>query len=457
MQIIRFTYANTEIRNSVFVMLFFKMMGVYVQERFYDMGITLKNRIREFLSDGEEPLDLNRDRYDMELFLAVNKEQAEEFSRYDLTDRTLLLIPVGMPKEAVGDHIGKKKILFSDNKKIIFSLIDGMLENEIISKDTAEEFRGLAQFFINKRMADLLIATKCFFNPREKSVYNNYYEEYREAAGRLFEILYEQDCHWGDEQNIHLQFAALNIAYEGNAYCRRNYGPILYSTEGLIKVCKMLLENEEIRFFIGNSLNLLLANIYDNLTQSDRAYDYYLSACNEYNAFAYYKKALIFMDSRADYELTEKYLKKCLNIYPEYIRAWYTLGLCYSHQEKWEQAQQAWEYLKLILRQKRQEHVLSAMETEHLFLAALSSGKMKQEMLMDFEGALYEYMYAKEVYEEIEDTKFYSEVGMQTVEDRSIEHMKEQLFINVVYSKIVECYLQMGDMEHANEFSQKIF
>lgn len=457
MQIIRFTYANTERRNSLFVMLFFKMMGVYVQERFYDTGITLKNRIREFLFDEDDLLDLNHDKYDMDLYLVVKKEQVEEFNRFEPTDRTLLLMSADMQNEAGVDHIDKKRILFSSNKEILSRLIDGMLENKIISEVTAEEFMILARFYSEEEVAILLNATKCFFNPREKLRYKNYYEKYGEVARRLFETLQKCQCSWGDEQFIHLQFAALNIAYEGNAYCRRNHGPLLYSIDGLIDVCERLLRNDGIRFFIGNSLNLLLANIYDNLTQSDKAYDYYLKACNEYNAFAYYKKALIFMDCRVDYELTEKYLKKSLRIYPEYVRAWYTLGLCYNHQKNYERAQQAWDYLKLILRQRRQKHVLSTMETEHLFLSAFMSGEMKREMFMDFEGALYEYMYAKQVYEEISDTKFYREVGMQSDEDESIRHMKEELFIDVVYSKIAECYRQMGDIGHANEFSQKLF
>lgn len=456
MQIIRFTYANTEIESSVQIMLFFKMMGVYVQERFYDLDITLKNRIGEFLFDEEEPLDLNRGKYDMDLFLAVDKEQEEMFGRYEQSEKTLLLLSGEVGNKVGRDGINKKKVLLYNRDELLFSLIQGMLENDIISKNTAEEFRNLARFFVDNKMADLLISTKCFFIPGEAPIYNGYYEKYRKAAQKLFDLWNEQQCHWGDERYMHLQFAALNIAYEGNAYCRRNQGSLLYSTEGLIRVCEILLGNEQIRFDIGNSLNLLLGNIYDNLTQSDKAYNYYLTACNEYNAYAYYKKACVLIDGGTDYCSSEKYLKRCLRIYPEYIRAWYALGLCYSHRANWEKAQLAWGYLRLVLQPRKREHVLNAMETEHLFLSSLFNGKIKQEKLMDFRGALYDYEYAKEVYDEISDTQFYRKVGMLEEENNSIMHMKKALFISSIYNKMLECYLQMGDIEHANEISRKL-
>lgn len=455
MQIIRFTYANTEIGISVQIMLFFKMMGIYVQERFCDWDITLKNRIEGFLFDEEEPLDLKYGKYDMDLFLAADKEQEKMFDRYEQNEKTLLLIFDGEENE-LSEDIDKKRVLRYGKDRFLFSLIEGMLENDIISENIAEEFRSLARFFMDNKVADLLISTKCFFISGEEPIYNGYYEKYRNVAQKLFYLLNERRCHWGDERYMHLQFAALNIAYEGNAYCRRNQGPLLYSTEGLISVCKILLGNEQIRFDIGNSLNLLLGNIYDNLTQSDKAYDYYMGACNEYNAYAYYKKACILIDGGTEYYSAEKYLKRCLRIYPEYIRAWYAIGLCYSHQANWEKAQLAWGYLRLVLRRRKREHVLSAMETEHLFLSSLFSGKIKQEKLMDFRGALDEYEYAEEVYNEISDTQFYRGVGLRNEENKSITHMKKALFINSVYNKMLECYLQMGDIEHANEISRKL-
>lgn len=428
-------------------------MGIYVQERYYDAEITLKNRIREFLFEGKAPLDLNRCGYDMDLFLAVNREEQEKISRYRQSGKTVLLLRNDQSDDVVNTG---NIILFNSNTDILFNLIDGMFKNGIISKSIAEEFKILAQFFIQRKVADLLIATKCFFIPKEKDIYKKYYEKFRRVTQGLFGILKMEHCNWGTERYMYLQFAALNIAYEGNAYCRRNQGAVLYNTDGLVDICQILLKNEEARFLIGNSLNLLLANIYDNLTKSDKAFDYYLKACNEYNAFAYYKKALLVMNTGNDYELSEKYLIKCLSIYPEYVRAWYMLGLCYSHQERLEKAQQAWEYLKFVLRQRKQAHILSTMETEHLYLSALSSGNMKLERLMDFEGALYEYEYAKEICDEIPDTEFYKAVGMPAIADQNIKHMQEVLSVNVVYSKMGECYLREGDIECANEVLAKL-
>ena len=456
MQVIRFTYANTELRNSVFLMLFFKMNGIYVQERYYGEETALQNRIREFLLGGIEPPKLKPLEYDMELFLVMNGEEETRCNGYESTGKRIMLRQNDYGKQFATAENNNNEVYFKDRKDILPNLISGMLQNGIVSQSTANDLKISADFFKEKKIANLLIATKCFFNPKEQDIYKKRHEEFRIAIQELFAILAREKCFWGNSQYIHLQFAALNIAYEGNVYCRRNQGPVFYSIESMINVCQMLLDDEDIQFRIGNSINLLLANIYDNLTQSDKAFGYYLEACNDYNAFAFYKKALIYMDTGNDYDLAEKYLIKALAIYPEYVRAWYMLGLCYEHQNEFRRAQEACKYLRLILQQRRQACVLSTMETEHLYLSALSCGNMKMERLKDYEGAVKEYEYAEKIWNEIPETKFYEAVDLLEIKDENIEHMREVLSVNVVYSKMSECFIKQNAPERAREILKKL-
>ncbi len=464
MQVVRFTYNSIEVETSIFVFLYLRMSGIYVSERYFNLEPRVCHKMLRALPDREEQQSQPAyDQYDMDLYLICSEEDFREFQDYGYTEKAIVLVSKGNWCQAYQEGFNKKQTVYyqqdSFKDTLLTELLACMKANRLISQRMHAALTKIAEIYCNNNMMELSFRAKYFYTAEDDQQYEEIAKQYDTIVTELFQALGSMVQGWGNTSYIHLQYAALYIAYEGDLYSIRNQKPFLYTAESIANVCKVLLSQKDIVFMLGDSINLLTAQVYGDLMQNtNNAYEYYLAACKEYSAYAYYKKATYLMETEGNYAKVIKYLTRSLEIYPCYYRAWHILGICYVELEKWEKALQAFENLNIILAPRLQRNVLRPMEIEHLFKAAHQSGDILFLHIQHAPRAIEQYLFAERIWKNIDETEFlgivYSSSQMQ---EEIKERMKRELNIDTVYHRLSEIYQRLGDKEKAEYYLNRIY
>lgn len=465
MQVIRFTYNSAEVETSVFLFTYFRMNGIYIYERFFNLETGVRNRILGALPiTGVEYGVKIYDSYDMELYLIQNESEYLMFQKMGgYTERTIVL--------AKGNWQSKYKDFLDEGKTIdcesyprnsctlIVHLLECMNQSSLISIPVKSVLERTAQIYCENRVIELFFAAKYFYIAEDDEQFKRIIGWYYRVSDALLSTLGQLECGWADPAYVNLQYAALYMAYEGDLYCARNKKPFLYTAESISRNCLSLLKKKEIEFMLGESFHLLLAQVYDDLlNDGNQAYVHYLQTCKDYNAYAYFKKALYLREVENNPEKSMYYLAKSIVIYPCYYRAWHIIGLCCVEAHLWEQAIRAFDNLKVILGPRLQNNVLRPMEIEYLFKALNQSGDILFQNIQDAPRAIEEYLAAERVWRAIDETDFMRAIFSDRGEEERIrKKLKQELNVNRVYSKLAELYRCVGDKEKSEEFLGKIY
>lgn len=456
MQVIRFTYDRTEVDISVFLSLYLRVSGIYVSNRYSDLEPVISSRMLDALPDETEKETIRVfDRYDMELYLVQTAEAFLKFQQYGYTKQTIVLLPdIGEPWTQAGEVIESQTVRYSqgqDRAKMLNALLECMYQNHLITYETLESLRIIADIYCTYKIPELLFRTKYFYISEDEQNYNRNMQHYQKVIDALFHVPAIAKSEWGDVSKIHIQYAALYLSYEGDLYCSRHVKPFIYTPESIAAVCVKLLSNKDVVFFLGDSINLLTAQVYgDLLRDSYSAYTYYLAACKEYSAYAYYKKATHLMEWEHNYEMAIRYLSRSLKIYPSYYRAWHMLGICYMNQQQWQKAVAAFDNLEIIISPRLKQNSLRTTEFEYLFKAASQSGDILFDKLHQIPQAAQRYLLAERVWKAVDETRFMSFICEDSsTEDSLRQRVKKELNIRNVYTRLSEFYQLSGDKEKA--------
>ena len=88
MQIVSLKYGYSEINPSVFVLLYFRMIGVYVVEKFLNQKVSLEEELKR-LCEIEEKKEVTEDFYDAEIYLLQTQTDYEEYKKMPKGERTI--------------------------------------------------------------------------------------------------------------------------------------------------------------------------------------------------------------------------------------------------------------------------------------------------------------------------------------------------------------------------------
>lgn len=464
MQVVRFTYDSTEVRTSVFLFLYLRMSGIYIFERYFNLEPSVCSKMLNALPDSEiGNAPEAYDDYDMELYLVRNEDEFRAFWKYGYTHKTILLVLTDKWMENFAEELDEDRtVKFSQSTPpdvLLKQLLDCIYKNNLISHKTFDTLNTIADVYCANDVMELTLSAKYFYTEYDLEQYNNNVERYKNIGDCLFRIMAKMDIRWGDTSCIHLQYAALHIAYEGNLYCLRHKKPFLFTPDSMAKVCETLLSNRDVLLALGDSIHLLAAQIYGDLTQNTHAaYEHYLSACKSYSAYAYYKKAMHLMEIEQNYQMAIKYLSKSLIIYPSYYRAWHMLGICFMNERQWEKAVKAFDNLEVILAPRLKNMLLRPMEIEYLFKAASQAGEILFREMQQILQAVDRYLFAERVWKAIDDTEFIALVYQDyQAESRVRSRIKEELNIKAVYARLAEIYKYVGDDEKMMFYQQKMY
>lgn len=463
MRVIRFTYDSVQVEISIFVLLYFRMNGIYVFERFFNFEDSVRNRMIAALPELKKSKAPEQyDEYDMELYLLTKEEEYQAFKGYGGYSEKAIVFAIGTWQDDHIDELNEKKTI--DGRKIAMqsrpelnALLNCMKSNNLISLQTYAAMSETASIYDKNKVPQIFFLSKYFYVAESDKVFLEVRRSYMDVAKALFGALTRLNCEWGEVSSLNLQYAALYMAYEGNLYCLRNKKPFLYTPESIITVCEHILLKRETRMVLGESFYLLLAEVYgDLLKNANSAYKYYIEACQDYSAYAYFKKGTYLLDVEGDYAGAQEYLVKSLLIYPNYYRAWHILGICFVNLEKWEEAVEAFGNLEVILRPRIKNNMLRPMEIEYLFKAMNQNGDILFFKIQDAIRAIEQYLAAEEIWEKIDKTQFMNMLYQNDGKETLIKgRLKRELNINRVYERLAELYRQIGDMDKSKEYERK--
>ena len=463
MQRIRLTYKSSEVTPSVYLLLYFRMTGIYVYERFFDADRSKSEKMRSLLSRNE---DINisepRDGFDLDIYCIADandyKMYLEEYGqekegffskRIVLCSEELELLPF---EQTANIRMLKYR---GESEQLLIDIVDALYDMMIVPGYTKDELHICREIYISIELWKISLLGKYFYIAESMEQYKNMVQKYRNGVDLIFSRLRKTGCNWGDKEYIHLQYAALNLAYEGNQYCIRNSKTLIYKSAGIADVCEQLLNKGIEPTELSDSFNMLLAQIYDDLLKdANKAYPYYLLACKDYNAYAFYRKGIYWQEYAKDYNKAIKYYSQSVHIYPEYYRAWYRLGNCFMLTNKCREALEIFRHVNCILKPRLETKKIRPMEIEYLFKAQNRCAYICNKVLNNKQQSIRENMEAIKAWEAIDNSSFFE--FFKEEEETTRKRVKKELNILKIYMEIYKLADKIGDSQLKKEYSNKI-
>lgn len=462
MQRIRFTYKSSAVHPSVFLLLFFRMAGIYVFERFFDSDRERESRLLHRLPQTSGGMLLNLDYdFDLELFYVVDEEDWRQYEdQYGRETAVTEKLPgriVIFADDCESFFANRKEYIEYKKKKegeLLNDIINKVAHMGIISEDVKKDLLECGKTYVEHKVWTLSLLGKYFYVAEDDAQYEEVKSRYRLTVRSMLKILESQSSKWGDIRCIYIQYAVLNMAYEANLYCKRKNRTPMFKSQSLISICRMLLDGRRGLGAMEDSFNLLLAQMYDDLLKdSNMAYKYYLQSCKDYNAYVYYRKGNYWQDEK-DYKKASRYYSQSVRIYPQYYRAWYMLGCCYMLMERYTDALEMFRNIGRVLKPRLKAGRLRPMEIEYLFKAQNQCAYICNKILNNPQQSIRENLRAVEVWEAIDRSEFFDLFDPEQEVIR--RRVKNQLNVSKIYYEIYLLAVKIGDASLMMEYLDKL-
>lgn len=441
MRIIRLTYHNTEVVQSTYLLLFFRMAGIYVYERFWEEASMRKSI--EMPVEADEQQLTPFENYDVDLFLGVTGER-ENISR-------LFKTADNVPNVFIEEQFNIDERQFAD--QVLVALRD----EQIIEQREFDDLQALLNIYASQNAHQLALKTKYFFSVA--NVTKQLASDYRKLWEVLLEDLKRREVEWGQNRFEHLQFAAISTAYDSNRFCRIRKSPLIFVSDTMIDVCDRM--QLGINNYLGDSIRMLKGMIYEDLLDnSNKAYEFFVNSCNSkttYNSYVFFRKGLYWQYFADQMDNAVKYYNKSVGIFREYYRAWFKIGFCCHKAGRYKEALDAYNNVKNILYDRLRANWIRPLEIEHLFKAQLQSLVIWEEVYNNIANAIEAGRVAEMVWQSIDSTMFIRYMCIDEREEQQYrEYTRENISIDSVYAKMLELYKIEGNRDKVQEYENKI-
>lgn len=452
MKVIRLTYQGTEIEPSVYLLLFFRLVGIYVYERFWGT----KNIQTEGLKapDGEE---IQRSpafsAYDCELFILQSESNLQEYGI--LSGRQMERKVLLAKGEICPNAIDYTKFT---QGKLLNAILNELMLQQIITHSEKTELDDLAAIYDANHLTKLTLKAKYFFTANEEQQLLDFQHAYDKIITDLTNYMWKSGCKWGDRKLFYTQYAAINMIYEVNCLCARYKRPQLYNRDSLLELCGAL--ETGLDGLLGDSVKMLKGQIYDDLFfDPNSAYECYVNCCNydkTYNSYVYYRKGSYWQEYKKDWERALKYYIQAVYFYPEYYRAWYKIGLCFNKLGRQKEAIMSYENVRKCLSNRVEGTCVRPMEIEHIFKAQIHIASIWEEK-GNLRNAVEALKWAEIIWNMIGQTSFFR-LMCTSPEEQFFYRTKtiENLNIHRVYERLFVLYTMVGNREEALRYRKKL-
>lgn len=452
MKVIRLTYRDSEMEPSVYLLLFFRLAGIYVYERFWGTGTIQMEGFEVPNREWNRRLE-TFEAYDCDVYIVQDERDFLEYNRLSNKDtEPEILLTKGIEIMDAIDYAEVK------NLKLVQRINEALFSRGIIAADEKEELDDLVYIYDLQEMMSLTLREKYFFADDEEDRLTAAQDQYDKAITMLLKYLADHNCAWGDRRYFHMQYAALNMIYELNCLCARYKRNLVYRRDSLLRLCNVL--ETRIDGLLGHSVIMLEGQIYDDLYRNpNAAYERYVNCCNEntiYNSYVYFRKGNYWQDFGEDWEQALKYYTQAVVIYPPYYRAWYKIGLCNRKLERNRQAVSAYENVRKCLANRIEGKCIRPLEIEHIFKAQVQIAEI-WEKNGNRENAIRELNWAERVWNLIDETSFYELMCSTKNEQKSYrEKTKANLDIKSVYERMIILNTVIGNREAVLRYQEKL-
>ena len=453
MQVISLIYGYSEINPSVPVLLYFRMIGVYIIEKFLNQKASLGKEL-DLLAEEEEIKDAADVFCDAEIYLLKTQAEYEEYSRLKSQYPAI----VCCEEESISR--GNTDILYSrkDYKKLLQDILDSLYNMDILKSEEYNDCSKALRIYCDLDIMRLILSTKYFYVFDEKEYYEEKINQYKNVIISLSQELEEVKLHnLGEDFYVHMQYALIRFSYEADLYCRRNNRPFIYNVSSLLSIGNKLLDHST---SLEMGVKTLVGLIYGNLLSNENeAYNSYLQACygRNFNAYLYLLKGQYWQNFDIDYERANRYFLFSVCNFPEYYRAWYKIGCCLIKMGKPEKALVAFNTVRKILLQRLDAGCIKVMEIEHFFLACYQYADIVFKQYNDVKTAIQYYLYAEKSWNSITETKFFELISSDNTEQERLRKVaRKNLDIGKIYDQLMMLYVRSGQKKEAAEYNDKL-
>lgn len=463
MQRIEITYRSTNIEPTLFLILFFRLIGIYVSEKFFDYGVNeellILNKFPEIRELYRENEGLNLSAPDRQFFVIENNGDFHEFVRryvrtnIDLKKCVFIDVSGDFEIDYPIDLIDNSYyIKYGDEKQLLYNIIDVMP----MDKQEQKLLKKVAKKYCKQEMWKVHLKGKYFYPADTKEHFIDVLSKYKVMINALNDSVEEHGIEYEGEKGRYIQYAICNLMYEADLYCVKNEWLELYNPKSIIKSLVSLLQKQEAYKTFVENIQLLCTQIYDDLLKEPNiAYQNYLTLYRKTNSsFVYLKMADYwrFFGQRIN-KAIQYYIMSAAS-FPEYYQAWFHLGCCYVQTGDYTRALDAFWNVKYILKRRQRAAVLRPMEVIYLYKSYCCSGYIQYHYFREIDKAILEDVTAECIWDEIEQSHFYK--IMDDSEHYMKQIIKKQLHIGKLYRVIYKLANQVGDVSLAEEYHKKI-
>lgn len=447
---IKLYYDNSEIQISTYLLLYFRISGIYVDEKFLNLNQNSLIEIQEYIVKKNHETINNID-YDAHIFIIdkENKHQLDNVIKFAPVhpEKSFVVTFSNILSETEMNQFKKNNInlIISDNEKTLLEeLLKKLREENILYKTEYENLYTIYQSYWKYQLRDLLVISRY-------SVVKDF-DILSQAFLDAILSLPKEDAL---STTWNIQYARMYLAYECNMLCKIFNKRFLCSKDYIITKLKELLEIKELNN--KSSIILLLAQTYDDLfSEYNIAYEYYLMPCTKNIAFSYFKKGEYWNIYGKNPTYAIKYYEKSLLLFPENYKTWYNLGISYLNLGKVEDSLSAFQYVNLILKKKYQSHHLNDLEIRYLYKSNELSGHIYHKYYSDYSKALSKYFFALDIWKTVNKDTYISNKNFTVSNIDTHEKLKKILNIDTLVTNISHILEQIGDKELVKSFEHNL-
>lgn len=447
MRDIRLTYYDTDIRLSTYLLNFFRIVGIYADER-----------IITELEDEEQIEDKELEFLGINIVIVCPEMNYDEFSYYDIFDENIYLL-----KEEDNIQIEDNEgiILFSekeDELKTLKNLISKLAERDEIFEDEEEALIELAGIYERHSLKEAMLGTR-FSVPHEKN-FKLFCKKYMKAIDDIYTITEYEYSNFA-------KFSIAYLAYEYNYYCKRLKRGFWYDVDSILSYIDDLQDEADEEWI---SLDLLFAQIYGDLRKDiDHAFEYYSDVVeiSDYNALAWYKMGTMIEKKYEDYNTAIEYYESAIEINPYYIPALYKNALCCFKMGELSEARNLYINLSDVLDKRQEQKILRPKEIWYLFQTYVHLAEIEWVQYGDAGFSLYWYEEAEQLWNNIiseDGDDFYTHFVEEMYGNNdgklliSFENLKSCLDLKMieVYERIIALNEYLENTEVVTQYKSKL-
>ncbi len=462
MNTIRFTYHNTEVFKSTYILSFFRLAGIVVNERFFESKSIQEKLDFEPDSDVASNLFTN---YDANLFIVQNEEE-ENFYNNGVNGQNNLVI-----------RMHENETEYQLAERILVELKN----NFIINSSEFTDLHTLLEIYDNEKAYQLIYKAKYLLLTEGDA--KLLVDDYVKFNIKIMESLTTHNVkEWGSTDFKYSKFADINTTYEITNFCLHKHIPRRIAFDNIIQICDKMLQGIPELY---NNILMLKGNIYcDLFCDSNKAYEEYVH-CRKldnryYSPNNFYKCANYYQNFAYQYENAIKFYNKGLTIFPDDYYGWFKIGFNYSkcsiiEYSKFEkisneilydkrfvktaQALMAYRNVEKILHAKLAENVISPFEIEVLFKSQYYSlcafeeniSLLKEESL----NSILEV--AEKTIAAVETSTFFEYICKDEIEKKKLKkYIKDKLPVQGFYERLTFYYGAIYNEEKKEECKKKL-